>query len=59
LDLNQIDDSQPASVTTVTTTQPQIKATLPANTMVRVVIHSDTQIDETCKPMRMVILLWI
>ncbi len=47
LDLNELNESQPASAATLTTTQPQIKATLPANTMVRVVIHSDTQIDET------------
>lgn len=47
LDLNELDEAQPASAATITTTQPQIKATLPANTIVRVVIHSDTQIDET------------
>lgn len=47
LDLSELDETQTASATTITTTQPQIKATLPANTIVRVVIHSDTQIDET------------
>lgn len=47
VDLDQMSESQEASATTVTTTQPQIKATLPADTVVRVVIHSDTQIDET------------
>ncbi|AKM81081.1 MAG: hypothetical protein UT13_C0001G0120 [Candidatus Pacebacteria bacterium GW2011_GWF2_38_9] len=47
LNLDELSESQEASATTITTTQPQIKATLPANTMVRVIIHSDTQIDET------------
>lgn len=47
LNLNELNETQEASSTTITTTQPQIKATLPANTIVRVVIHSDTQIDET------------
>lgn len=47
LNLSELDESQEASATTITTTQPQIKATLPANTMIRVVIHSDTTIDET------------
>lgn len=47
LDLSTLDETKEASATTITTTQPVIKATLPANTMVRVVIHSDTAIDET------------
>lgn len=47
LNLSDLEESQPASAVTITTTQPQVKATLPANTMVRVVIHSDTKIDET------------
>lgn len=47
LDLTELYDNVPASATVITTTQPQIKATLPANTVVRVVVHSDTQIDET------------
>jgi len=47
LDLSELNDVDPASATIITTAQPQIKATLPANTIVRVVIHSDTQIDET------------
>ena len=47
LNLDELSESQEASATTIKTTQPQIKATLPANTMVRVIIHSDTQIDET------------
>ena len=47
LNLNELSESEEASATTITTTQPQIKANLPANTMVRVVIHSDTAIDET------------
>jgi hypothetical protein len=47
LNLNDLDESKEASATTITTTQPVIKATLPANTMIRVVIHSDTVIDET------------
>jgi len=47
LNLSELEESQTASATTITTTQPQIKATLPANTIVRIVIHSDTQIDET------------
>lgn len=47
LDLGELEESQVASAATITTTQPQIKATLPANTMVRIVVHSDTQIDET------------
>lgn len=47
LNLDELDETAEATSTTITTTQPQIKATLPANTMVRVVVHSDTQIDET------------
>ncbi len=47
LDLDELEESAEATSTTITTTQPQIKATLPANTMVRIVVHSDTQIDET------------
>lgn len=47
LNLDELEESAEATSTTITTTQPQIKATLPANTMVRVVVHSDTQIDET------------
>lgn len=47
LDLSTLDETKEASATTITTTQPVIKATLPANTMIRVVIHSDTAIDET------------
>lgn len=47
LDLNTLDQQQASAPAVLTTTQPQIKATLPANTMVRIVIHSDTQIDET------------
>lgn len=47
LNLDELDEAAEATNTTITTTQPQIKATLPANTMVRVVVHSDTQIDET------------
>ena len=47
LNLDELDEFQEASATTIITTQPQIKATLPANVMVRIVIHSDTQIDET------------
>jgi hypothetical protein len=47
LDLGDLDETAEATATTITTTQPQIKATLPANTMVRIVIHSDTAIDQT------------
>lgn len=47
LNLSEIDENKEASATTITTTQPQIKANLPANTMIRVVVHSDTAIDET------------
>ncbi len=47
LDLGSISEASEASATTIQTTQPQIKAVLPANTMVRIVVHSDTQIDET------------
>ncbi len=47
LNLDDLEEAAEATNTTITTTQPQIKATLPANTMVRVVVHSDTQIDET------------
>ena len=47
LDLSTVEEDQEASATTVTTTQPVIKTTLPANTTVRVEIHSDTQIDQT------------
>lgn len=47
LNLSELNDVDPASATVIMTTQPQIKATLPANTIVRITIHSDTQIDET------------
>jgi hypothetical protein len=47
LNLSALDETKEASATTIQTSQPQIKATLPANTMIRVVIHSDTAIDET------------
>lgn len=47
LNLNEIEENKEASATTLTTTQPQIKVNLPANTMVRLVVHSDTAIDET------------
>jgi hypothetical protein len=47
LDLDELDEEQAASTVVVTTTTPQIKATLPPNTVVRVTVHSDTQIDET------------
>ncbi len=47
LNLSTLDETKEASATTITTTQPVIKAILPANTMIRVVIHSDTAIDET------------
>ena len=47
LNLSELEEAQPAAATVITTTQPQIKATLPANTMIRVVVHSDTKIDET------------
>jgi hypothetical protein len=47
LNLNELNEDDAASVTTINTTQPQIKASLPANTMVRIVIHSDTTIDQT------------
>lgn len=47
LDLDELDETASPAAVVIDTTQPQIKATLPANTVVRVVIHSDTQIDET------------
>jgi hypothetical protein len=47
LDLNELNEDQEASATTINTTQPQIKINLPANTIVKVTIHSDTQIEET------------
>ena len=47
LDLSTVEEDQEASATTVTSSQPIIKTTLPANTVVRVEIHSDTQIDQT------------
>lgn len=49
LDLSELNDVDPASATVILTTQPQIKATLPANTVVRITIHSDTKIDGTTR----------
>lgn len=47
LDLSNLSETASASAVTIQTSQPQIQATLPANTMVRIVIHSNTTIDET------------
>ncbi|HPS40434.1 MAG TPA: fibronectin type III domain-containing protein [Candidatus Woesebacteria bacterium] len=47
LNLNELNENQAASDTVVTTNQPQIKVNLPANTTVRIVVHSDTNIDQT------------
>lgn len=47
LDLDELSESQDASIAVVNTTTPQIKATLPANTIVRVTVHSETKIDQT------------
>lgn len=47
LNLDELEETAAPEATVIETTQPQIKAKLPANTVVRVVIHSDTQIDES------------
>lgn len=47
LDLNEVNENQEATAVVVNTTTPQIKVTLPANTVVRITVHSDTQIDQT------------
>lgn len=47
IDLSAAVEGQDASQITVKTEQPQIKATLPANTMVKIEIHSDALIEQT------------
>lgn len=47
VDLTKAQTSQPASAITVNTTQPQVKAVLPANTMVKITIHSEAVIEQT------------
>jgi hypothetical protein len=49
LNLNELSENQAASETVVTTSQPQIKANLPANTTVRIIVHSETNIDQTAQ----------
>ena len=47
LDLDVMTQEQTAAETVIDTTQPKLKATLPANTTVKIEIHSDTQISQT------------
>jgi len=47
VDLDEMVEGQAASEVVIDTTTPKIKASLPPNTIVRITVHSDTQIDET------------
>lgn len=46
LNLDELEEGAPAADVVVESSQPQIKASLPPNINVRVVIHSNTQIDQ-------------
>lgn len=47
VDLSSAQEAQPASDIVVSTTAPVIKASLPANTMVKITVHSDTVLEQT------------
>lgn len=47
LNLDELSEEQAAAEVVIKTTTPVIKATLPPNTIVRITVHSETQIDQT------------